>query len=123
MLRAFFYQLSEIVCHWFSKRQAFMALPFLLSSSALLPRRMRLELKACFKNTRGSAARDFGRKRGGDHNAQWLRLEREKLDLDLRQYNEEAAARQHEADALKNPKKGGPSPETLALIEETLHLL
>jgi hypothetical protein len=61
--------------------------------------------------------------RKGDHNAQWLRLEREKLDLDLRQYNEETAARQREADALKNPKKGGITPETLALIEDTLHLV
>jgi hypothetical protein len=31
--------------------------------------------------------------RKGDHNAQWLRLEREKLDLELKEFQEEEAAR------------------------------
>jgi hypothetical protein len=61
--------------------------------------------------------------RKGDHNAQWLRMEREKLDLSLQQYSDEAAARQREAEALKNPKKGGLSPETLKLIEHELKLV
>jgi len=61
--------------------------------------------------------------RKGDHNAQWLRIEREKLDLDLKKYDEEAAARKREADSLKNPKKGGLTPETLAFIEKELKLL
>jgi hypothetical protein len=62
--------------------------------------------------------------RKGDHNAQWLRIEREKLDLDLRRYNEETAARQREAEeARKPPKKGGLTPETLKTIEEELKLV
>jgi hypothetical protein len=62
--------------------------------------------------------------RKGDHNAQWLRIEREKLDLGLRQYNEEAAARQREIEeARKLPKKRGLTPETLAIIEKEVKLL
>jgi hypothetical protein len=34
--------------------------------------------------------------RKGDHYAQWLRIEREKLDLELKKYEEQAAARQKE---------------------------
>ena len=61
--------------------------------------------------------------RKGDHNAQWLRIEREKLDLDLKQYNEEAAARQKEAEEARMPdKKGGLGPETIALIEKEAKL-
>jgi hypothetical protein len=61
--------------------------------------------------------------RKGDHNAQWLRIEREKLDLDLKKYDEQAVARKKAEEAIKNPKKGGLSPETLAMIERELHLL
>jgi hypothetical protein len=38
--------------------------------------------------------------RKGDHNAQRLRIEREKLDLDLKKYDEEAAARKREIEAV-----------------------
>ena len=61
--------------------------------------------------------------RKGDHNAQRLRIEREKLDLDLKKYDEEAAARKREIEAVTNPKKGGLTPETLAFIEKELKLL
>ncbi|MGP8201658.1 MAG: hypothetical protein ACLQU4_19380 [Limisphaerales bacterium] len=61
--------------------------------------------------------------RKGDHNAQWLRLEREKLDLELKKYDEQAAARKEEAAAAKNPKKGGLTKETLARIEKECRLL
>jgi hypothetical protein len=59
----------------------------------------------------------------GDHNAQWLRIEREKLDLDLKKYDEQAAARKKAEEAAKNPKKGGISKETMELIEKELNLL
>ena len=61
--------------------------------------------------------------RKGDHNAQWLRIEREKLDLDLKKYDEQAAARKKAEEALKPTNKGGLSPETRALIEKELNLL
>src|ERR1035441_9158793 len=61
--------------------------------------------------------------RKGDHNAQWLRIEREKLDLDLKKYDEQAAARKKAEEAAKNPKKGGLRPEKLALIEKECKLL
>ena len=60
--------------------------------------------------------------RKGDHNAQWLRIEREKLDLDLKKQAEEEAARQKEIERLKNPRKGGLTQETLDLIEKELNL-
>jgi hypothetical protein len=37
--------------------------------------------------------------RKGDHNAQWLRIEREKLELDSKKYDEQAAARERELEA------------------------
>ena len=55
--------------------------------------------------------------RKGDHNAQRLRIEREKLDFDLKKYDEQAGARKREIEALKSANKGGISPETLAKIE------
>jgi hypothetical protein len=61
--------------------------------------------------------------RKGDHNAQWLRIEREKLDLELKRYDEQTAARKKAEEAAKNPKKGGISKETLKLIEEELNLI
>ncbi len=62
--------------------------------------------------------------RKGDHNAQRLRIEREKLDLDLKKYDEEAAARKREfEEAHKEPRKGGLSPETLELMEREIKLL
>ena len=61
--------------------------------------------------------------RKGDHNAQWLRIEREKLDLELKKYDEQAAARKKSEEAAKNPKKGGISKETMELIEKECKLL
>jgi hypothetical protein len=61
--------------------------------------------------------------RKGDHNAQWLRIEREKLDLDLKKYEEEAADRKRQHESLKNPKEGGVSKETMELIEKELKLI
>jgi hypothetical protein len=62
--------------------------------------------------------------RKGDHNAQWLRIEREKLDLGLKKYDEQAAARKRENErAYKESKKGGLTKETLALIERELKLM
>jgi hypothetical protein len=62
--------------------------------------------------------------RKGDHNAQRLRIEREKLDLELKKYDEAAAARQRDAEEASKPfKKGGITEETLALIEKELKLL
>ncbi len=62
--------------------------------------------------------------RKGDHNVQRLRLEREKLDLDLKKYDDEAAARKREwEEAHQPPKEGGISKETIELIEREIKLL
>ena len=61
--------------------------------------------------------------RKGDQNAQWLRIEREKLDLELKKNEAEAAARQREIEALKNPKKGGVSREFLEWFNKEFHML
>jgi hypothetical protein len=62
--------------------------------------------------------------RKGDHNAQWLRIAREKLDLDLKKYNDEAVARQRENERThKGSEKGGLTKETLELIEKELKLI
>jgi hypothetical protein len=62
--------------------------------------------------------------RKGDHNAQWLRIEREKLDLDLKKHEEEAAVRKEKnGEGLRSPRKGGISPETLEIIERECKLL
>jgi hypothetical protein len=62
--------------------------------------------------------------RKGDHNAQRLRIEREKLDLDLKKFDEETSARKREdEEALKPTEKGGLRPETIALIERELKIL
>jgi hypothetical protein len=62
--------------------------------------------------------------RKGDHDAQWLRLEREKLDLDLKKYEEQAAARKREfEEAHREPRPGGISQEALRTMEEKMKLL
>ena len=48
--------------------------------------------------------------RKGDHNAQWLRIEREKMDLELKKSGEEAAARKGKSKGSKTPTKT-PSPK------------
>lgn len=62
--------------------------------------------------------------RKGDHNAQWLRLEREKLDLDLKKYDDETADRRKDAEeAKKDPRDRCVTKETLDPIERELKLL
>jgi len=61
--------------------------------------------------------------RRGDHNTQWLRIERDKLDLDFKKYDEQAAARKKAQEAVKQTNKGGLTKETLDLIERELKLL
>jgi hypothetical protein len=41
--------------------------------------------------------------RKGDHNAQWLRIKREKLDLELKKHDEQAADRKREVDSAAMP--------------------
>jgi len=60
--------------------------------------------------------------RKGDHNAQWLKIEREKLDLELKKHDEEAARKTEIENALKSAERRGIRPETLALIEKELRL-
>ena len=61
--------------------------------------------------------------RKGDHNAQRLRIEREKIDLELKKTEAEEAARQREIEALKNPKKGGVSKEFLEWFAKEFNIL
>lgn len=61
--------------------------------------------------------------RKGDHNAEWLRIEREKLELDLKKYDDETADRRREIERLKNPQKDCITKETQDLIAEELKLL
>ena len=61
--------------------------------------------------------------RKGDHNAQWVRIEREKLDVKLKQFEKEEAARQREIDSLKNPKKGGPPKEFFEWFNKEFNIL
>jgi hypothetical protein len=60
--------------------------------------------------------------RKGDQNAQWLRIEREKMELQLRKSGAAADARQREIEALKNPKQGGYSKEFLEWFEKEFNL-
>ena len=61
--------------------------------------------------------------RKGDHNAEWLRIERAKLELDLKKYDDETADRRREIERLKNPKNDAISKETLDQIAHELKLL
>jgi hypothetical protein len=51
--------------------------------------------------------------RKGDHNAQWLRIEREKLDLALKEFEQEEGARNN---AIKQPSK---DPKDWVMSQET----
>jgi len=78
---------------------------------------------------------DLVRLRRGDHNAQWLRLEqqrmegwlrleREKLDLSVKKYDDATAARIKEAEeALRDPTEDAATKETLEQVSRDLHLL
>ena len=60
--------------------------------------------------------------RKGDQNAQWLRIEREKFDLELKKAGAEEAAHQRAIEALKNPKKGGVSKEFIEWFRKEFDL-
>ena len=62
--------------------------------------------------------------RKGDHNAQWLRIEREKLDLELKEFEEQEAARKtHFKQPSKDPKDCVMSEETRDCIRAELKRL
>jgi hypothetical protein len=62
--------------------------------------------------------------RKGDHNAQWLKIEREKLDLELKKYDDLAADRRKEAEeANRDPRERCVTKETLDRIAAELKLL
>ena len=62
--------------------------------------------------------------RKGDHNVQWLRIEREKLDLHLKKEAAEEAARQREIEeANKNPGGGAITKEMLERFEKEFNLM
>jgi hypothetical protein len=66
---------------------------------------------------------DFVALRKADHNAQWLRLEREKLDLRFKKGKAEEAARQREIENLKNPQNGGVPTEVLDWVKEEFKIV
>jgi hypothetical protein len=62
--------------------------------------------------------------RKGDHNVQWLRIEREKLDLKLKEFEEDEAARKKEIEsANKDPGDCPISQETRDEIAELIKRL
>ena len=65
----------------------------------------------------------LARLRKGDHSAEWLRLERGKLELNRKRYKDEAAARKAAMNPCKGRKRGGIPPEVLAQVEKELKLL
>jgi hypothetical protein len=66
--------------------------------------------------------KDIALLRKGDHNAQWLRIESGKLDLYLKKYEDQAAARKRQMNPFKDRSECGISDETIALIEKELNL-
>jgi flagellar biosynthesis GTPase FlhF len=62
--------------------------------------------------------------RRGDQGERWLQLEREKLELEQKKYQEQADARKKEGEeALKDPLKKSPTKETLDFLAKELKLL
>jgi flagellar biosynthesis GTPase FlhF len=62
--------------------------------------------------------------RRGDQGERWLDLEREKLELEQKKYQDQADARKKEAkEALKDPLKKSPTKETLDFLAKELKLL
>jgi len=62
--------------------------------------------------------------RKGDHHAQWLQIERAKLELQMKKYKEEAAARKRERKRQEKEDAAGPmTKESWEEIERALHLL
>jgi hypothetical protein len=66
---------------------------------------------------------DLAKMRKGDHNAEWLRIERGKLDLDLKKHKEEVAARKREMENLKNPRAHAITKEAWEELERDLRLI
>jgi hypothetical protein len=68
--------------------------------------------------------RDLVALRKGDHNAQWVKIQREKLELDLKKFEHQAAIQ----NSKMEPKVRGPRPEagitkeTIAQLEKALNL-
>jgi len=60
--------------------------------------------------------------RKGDQNAQWLRIEREKIDLQLQKSGAAPDASQREIEALKNPGAQSPSKEFFEWFEKEFNL-
>ena len=65
---------------------------------------------------------DLARLRKGDHNAEWLRIERGKLDLHLKKYEDETAERKKCNDPFRKHREGGVSKETLDQLAKDLRL-
>ena len=64
----------------------------------------------------------LARLRKGDHNAEWLRIERGKLNLELKKYKDQVAARKEELNPAKS-QDGGIPIEVFEQIEKELKLL
>ena len=68
--------------------------------------------------------RDLAALRKGDHNEQWVKIQREKLELDLKKFEHQAAIQKDKM----NPQVRGPRPEagvtkeTIAKLEKDLDL-
>jgi hypothetical protein len=68
--------------------------------------------------------RDLVALRQGDHNEQWVKIQREKLELDLKKLEHQAAIQNSKLE----PKVRGPRPEcgiskeTIAQLEKDLNL-
>ncbi len=60
--------------------------------------------------------------RKGDQNAQWLRIEREKMELQLKKSGAEADARQRAIEALKNPTANCVTKECIEWFEKEFNL-
>ena len=60
--------------------------------------------------------------RKGDQNAQWLRIERDKMDLQLKKSGAAADARQREIEALKNPTANCITKEFIEWFEKEFNL-
>jgi hypothetical protein len=66
---------------------------------------------------------DLARMRKGDHKAEWLRIERERLDLARKKYKDEAAVRKRELDEQKTPEAHAITKEAWEALERDLRLL
>ena len=65
----------------------------------------------------------IARLRKGDHSAEWLRIERGKLELERKKYKDAVAARKEELKDLENPGAKAITKEAWEQLEKDLHLL